>query len=82
MKKKREKKKTVSQVLDEGFIAHRIREIRQKKGLTMRHVSHIADMEQSHYYKIECGVSSPLMSTFLKILVGLDVTWAEFGKIK
>ena len=51
-----------------------IRNLREARGITRSEMAEQAGISVSHLEKIETGLRSPGMSTFVKILLALDVT--------
>ena len=62
-----------------------IRRLREERGISRGEMAEKAGISLSHLEKIEAGLRSPGMSTFLKIMTVLDVTiglYKESGTVK
>lgn len=57
-----------------------IRELRGARGITRRSLAEQAGVSVSHLEKIESGQRNPGMSTFIKIMVELDVNISLHSK--
>lgn len=60
-------------MVDAAFIGAVIRTCRKKKGLSQEVLSGLADLDRTHYSKIERGLRSPTIDTFFKIANALDM---------
>lgn len=59
-------------------VAERIRTIRQDKRLSVESVARQAGLHPENYRKMERGGRDLRVSTFVRVLKALSVTWAEF----
>lgn len=50
-----------------------IREQRKKAGLSQEVLSGLADLDRTHYSKIERGLRLPILDTFFKICQALNI---------
>lgn len=50
-----------------------IQDCRRKKGMTQEVLSGLADLDRTHYSKIERGLRSPTIETLFKIANALDI---------
>ena len=55
------------------LIGNVIREIRKSKGMTQEVLSGLAELDRTHYSKIERGLRSPTVETLFKIARALDM---------
>ena len=55
------------------LIGKAIRKCREEKGLTQEVLSGLADLDRTHYSKIERGLRSPTIDTLFKIAGALDM---------
>ena len=55
------------------MIGNVIRKCREEKGLTQEVLSGLADLDRTHYSKIERGLRSPTIDTLFKIAGALDM---------
>ena len=67
-------------MVDAAFIGAVIRTCRKKKGLSQEVLSGLADLDRTHYSKIERGLRSPTIDTLFKIAQALDVPPHELVK--
>ena len=54
-------------------IAERLKDARQRKGLTQAEVAKKSGTDTNYYAKIERGEATPSLKMFLKIITALDV---------
>lgn len=80
MKKKKNKVVVVPE--DARILLDRFRLIRLKKGLSLNKVARRGGFEPGNYTKLEKGTTQPRLSTFLRMLRALDITWGYFGRFK
>lgn len=59
-------------------LAHRIRELRSERGLTLQQVAESAGFSKGLLSKIETGVVSPPIATLAKLAEALDIPIGEF----
>lgn len=59
-------------------VANRIREIRKKKGMSLTDLQDKTDMDSSYIARIERFEHNISLNTLDKLIIGLDVTHAEF----
>ena len=59
--------------MDAVLIGKVIRKCRMEKGMTQEVLSGLADLDRTHYSKIERGLRSPTIDTLFKIASALDV---------
>jgi transcriptional regulator with XRE-family HTH domain len=59
-------------------LAHRIREIRLKRGMTLQEVAASAGFSKGLLSKVETGVVSPPIATLAKLADALDIALGEF----
>lgn len=59
-------------------IANRIKELRERNGISQRELARIISMNQSQYSKVERGLVDPRISTIEKICKGLEITLFDF----
>lgn len=64
--------------MEQQEIAHRIRELRRRAGLTLTGVAQRADLNKASLSKIETGQTSPPISTLLRIAKALNVSITDF----
>ena len=55
------------------LIGNVIRKCREGKGMTQEVLSGLADLDRTHYSKIERGLRSPTIDTLFKIAGALDM---------
>ena len=55
------------------LIGNVIRKCREEKGLSQEVLSGLADLDRTHYSKIERGLRSPTIDTLFKIAGALDM---------
>jgi len=55
------------------LIGNVIREIRKSRGMTQEVLSGLAELDRTHYSKIERGQRSPTVETLFKIARALDI---------
>ncbi len=60
-------------MVDTILIGHVIQNFRKSKGLSQEVLSGLADLDRTHYSKIERGLRSPNLNTLFKIAYALDV---------
>ena len=56
-----------------NHIAERLKDARQRKGLTQAEVAKKSGTDTNYYAKIERGEATPSLKMFLKIITALDV---------
>ena len=54
-------------MVDAGLIGEVIRNFRRSKGLSQEVLSGLADLDRTHYSKIERGLRTPTVGTLFKI---------------
>jgi transcriptional regulator with XRE-family HTH domain len=64
--------------MESDLVAWKIRELREKRGYSMRELAKRADVSVSFLSSIETAKSSPTLAMLLKILEALDTTAPEF----
>ena len=60
-------------MVDAACVGAVIRTCRERKGLSQEVLSGLADLDRTHYSKIERGLRSPTIDTFFKIAHALDI---------
>lgn len=60
------------------MLGEKIKELRQKKGLSQQKLSKLANVPQSTIWYIENGISSPTLKTLEKLARALKVPVHEF----
>ncbi len=60
-------------MVDAGLIGEVIRNFRRSKGLSQEVLSGLADLDRTHYSKIERGLRTPTVGTLFKIAHALGV---------
>lgn len=60
-------------MVDAVLIGKAIQKCRIEKGMTQEVLSGLADLDRTHYSKIERGLRSPTIDTLFKIASALDV---------
>lgn len=60
-------------MVDAVLVGNVIQKCRKAKGMTQEVLSGLADLDRTHYSKIERGLRSPTLDTFFKIAGALDV---------
>ena len=61
-------------MVDAVLIGKVIRNCREEKGMTQEVLSGLADLDRTHYSKIERGLRSPTIDTLFKIAGALDMS--------
>ncbi len=56
------------------LVGHVIQKCRKAKGITQEVLSGLADLDRTHYSKIERGLRSPTIDTLFKIAGALDMS--------
>jgi len=64
------------------ILLERLRKIRIKKGLSVNKTARRQGFEPSNYTLLEQGKAEPRLSTFLRMLEALEVTWEYVGRFK
>lgn len=60
-------------MISAALVGQVIRRYRKTKGITQEVLSGLADLDRTHYSKIERGLRSPTLETFFKIAGALDI---------
>ena len=60
-------------MVDAALIGKVIQRCRTEKGMTQEVLSGLADLDRTHYSKIERGLRSPTIGTLFKIAGALDM---------
>ncbi len=60
-------------MVDAKLIGSVIRGLRRARGLSQEVLSGLADLDRTHYSKIERGLRSPTIETLFKIARALDI---------
>ena len=60
-------------MVDAALIGRVIRRLRKAKGLSQEVLSGLADLDRTHYSKIERGLRSPTVDTLFKIAHALEL---------
>ena len=60
-------------MVDAVLVGNIIQKCRKSKGMTQEVLSGLADLDRTHYSKIERGLRSPTLDTFFKIASALDM---------
>ena len=60
-------------MVDAVTIGKAIQELRMSRGLSQEVLSGLANLDRTHYSKIERGLRSPTIDTIFKIANGLDM---------
>ncbi len=60
-------------MVDTVLIGKIIQKCRMEKGMTQEVLSGLADLDRTHYSKIERGLRSPTIDTLFKIASALDM---------
>lgn len=60
-------------MVDAVLIGEAIRKCREEKGVTQEVLSGLANLDRTHYSKIERGLRSPTIDTLFKIAGALDM---------
>ena len=60
-------------MVDAATIGRVIQNLRISKGLSQEVLSGLANLDRTHYSKIERGLRSPTIDTLFKIAAGLDM---------
>jgi len=68
-------------MLDSKKIGTVIRQLREEKKLTQDVFSGLADLDRSHYSKIERGLRIPTLETVFKIAQALEIKPSELIRI-
>ena len=68
-------------MLDSKKIGTVIRQLREEKKLTQDVFSGLADLDRSHYSKIERGLRIPTLETIFKIAQALEIKPSELIRI-
>ena len=58
-------------------VGQRLREYRNAKGYSIEELAHIADMNAVHLAALERGEKNFTISTFEKVVISLDISFAE-----
>ena len=66
---------------DSYIVGKTIKELRKAKGLSQEVVSGLADLDRTHYSKIERGLRSPNLDTLFKISHALEMPPHELIKV-
>ena len=66
---------------DSCKVGKAIKELRKAKGLSQEVVSGLADLDRTHYSKIERGLRSPNLDTLFKIAHALEMPPHELIKV-
>jgi len=61
-------------------LAHAIRQLRERSGLSQEAVAHRASLTVSAYARIERGESNPTWTTVTQVAHALDVSLVELGR--
>lgn len=61
-------------MVDAVLVGNVIQKCRKEKGMTQEVLSGLADLDRTHYSKIERGLRSPTLDTFFKIASALDIS--------
>lgn len=62
----------------EKRIGNRIKELREKQGLTMEKLAYESDISKGGLSEIERGMKEPRLSTLIKIAENLDISISNF----
>ncbi len=60
-------------MVDTALIGSVIRNLRKSKGMSQEILSGLADLDRTHYSKIERGLRSPTIETIFKIAHALEI---------
>jgi transcriptional regulator with XRE-family HTH domain len=60
-------------MVDAILIGKVIRSLRHSRGMSQEVLSGLADLDRTHYSKIERGLRSPTIDTLFKIALALDM---------
>lgn len=60
-------------MVDAILVGNVIQKCRKEKGITQEVLSGLADLDRTHYSKIERGLRSPTIDTLFKIASALDM---------
>ena len=60
-----------------GF-TKRLKQAREKAGLSLGKASRLCDLDRPHYARIERGKTRPTLPTLVKICKGFQITLSEF----
>lgn len=60
-------------MIDAAAVGKTIQDLRKTKGLTQEVLSGLADLDRTHYSKIERGLRSPTLDTLFKIAHALEM---------
>ena len=60
-------------MLDPVLVGQTIQRLRKARGLSQEVLSGLADLDRTHYSKIERGLRSPTLETLFKIAHALDI---------
>lgn len=63
-----------------NFIAHRIRQLRQKQNVSQEKFAYNIGMDRSYFASVESGKRNISIVNLQKIVTGLGVTLEEFFK--
>lgn len=63
-------------------LAQRIRELRETRGLTLRELEALANIENSNIARLESGAVNPRFTTLYKLSQAFGITLSELLKIE
>jgi transcriptional regulator with XRE-family HTH domain len=63
-------------------IGHRIRELRESKGISQQNLAAICNFEKANLSRIEAGRTNPTVSTLYKISQALDIKLIELVDVE
>lgn len=63
-------------------IGQRIKELREKQGLTMEKLAYESGISKGGLSELERGMKEPRISTLVKIVENLEVSLSEFFKLE
>lgn len=63
-------------------LAQRIKKLREDKGLTLRELEALSNIENSNIARLESGAVNPRFTTLYKISQGLGITLSELVDIE
>ena len=68
-------------MVDPVLVGKVIQGLRKEKGLSQEVLSGLADLDRTHYSKIERGLRSPTLDTLFKIAHALDIPPYELVRV-
>ena len=66
--------------MNKKIFGQKLKELRQKRGMTQFELAEAVDMHEKHISRIEAGVYFPTFDNFVKIMKVLNLEWKDFDQ--